>query len=580
MRARAFAPAGYLLVALALFGGVLPVMGHSWIGLDADAKAVVSFLDLVAQALRHGNDPLLTNVIQAPGGVNLMWNPSLILPGILLTPLTLTAGPYAAYDVLVIAAPVLSAWAAFAALRRLVTSPAAAWVGGLVYGFSPAVLAESLGHLQTAMAWYPPVVLLLLHEALIRRAWPLRRVGALWGLATTAALLTSEEMVLGTALVTAFGLAFLALQHRDRARAGASRLAFALAVAAGIAAVLAAVPLAVQLFGPNRPAGRLFSGDVVVADAGGLLVPASRQLLSVPGMLADPWSLVTEDAGAYIGLPVLLLLLIAWNRLRRTSVAVRWSVPVVALTTVLALGPHLHIGGNTTAFPLPWIIFDKLPLFEDLAPARLMVVAWLAIAVVVAVAVERALEHRVRQRWVPCALIAAALVTLLPAPVPITAVSVPAYFSSADAAAIPTGDTVLITPLAGGAELTVLIWQVEAGVRWRMVDGEAWGQNQPTFFPRSLLTNALAAMESGIPADPGGSGLTQMQGDLRRLGVGTVIVSAGAHQQDQLRLMRRVLGPEMYAGGGAHVWHDVGALLSRLSPIGGGAPAFRPRPAS
>lgn len=207
MKPRVLAPVLYALAAVAVFGGVLPVMGHSWIGLNADARQAVYWLDLVPDALRHGHNPLITTAIQAPGGVNLMWNTSMVLPGIVLAPLTLLAGPYAAYDVLIIAAPVLSAWAAFAALRRFVDSPAAAWVGGLVYGFSPALLAESLGHAQTAMAWFPPVVLLLLHEALIRRRWPLWRVGVILGVAIAAQLLTGEEMVLGTAVIVLCGIA-------------------------------------------------------------------------------------------------------------------------------------------------------------------------------------------------------------------------------------------------------------------------------------------------------------------------------------------------------------------------------------
>src|ERR1700680_472840 len=117
MQRRILAPVLYALVALAIFGGVLPAMGHSWIGLNADAKAVVYAIDVVDDALRHGHDPLITNLIHAPGGVNLMGKPSLVLPGIALTPLRLSTGPYAACDALVIAAPVLSAWSAFAALR-------------------------------------------------------------------------------------------------------------------------------------------------------------------------------------------------------------------------------------------------------------------------------------------------------------------------------------------------------------------------------------------------------------------------------------------------------------------------------
>jgi len=53
------------------------VMGHSWIGIDADAKQVVYWLDLVADALRHGHSPLITTAIRraahnqrlAPGAI-------------------------------------------------------------------------------------------------------------------------------------------------------------------------------------------------------------------------------------------------------------------------------------------------------------------------------------------------------------------------------------------------------------------------------------------------------------------------------------------------------------------------------
>jgi hypothetical protein len=570
MKRRVLAPALYLLIALAFFAAVLPVMGRSWIGIDADAKQVVYWLDLIADALHHGHSPLITTAIQAPGGVNLMWNTSMVLPAIVLTPLTLLAGPYAAYDVLIIAGPVLSAWAAFAALRRLVTSPRAAWVGGLVYGFSPALLAEALGHAQTAMAWFPPVVLLLLHEALVRRTWPVWRVGALLGVASAAQLLTGEEMALATVVVAACGAGILAVQHRNQVRAGATRLLAVLAVGAGVALVLASVPLAVQFLGPYRPSGRLVPGGVVVTDAGSLLVPASRQLMRMPGLSADPWSLVTEDSGAYIGLAMLLLLLVAWDRLRRRAAAVRWAVPMVLITCVLALGPHLQIGGVTTGVPLPWIVLDRVPLLENLDPARLMPFAWLGIAIVVAVTVDHALRGHGGDRLLRCGLIAVALATLLPAAVPVTTASAPPYFTSADAATIPAGDTVLIAPMADGAGLRVLIWQAEAGLRWRMVDGNAYGEGRTLYFPASTLTDALAAMESGVPADTGGPALATMRDDLRHLGVGTVIVAGSNHQAQELDLMRSVLGPETSVGGGVHVWHDVASLVARRSTAPGG----------
>ncbi len=476
--ARLLPVALYVLCSLALFAGVLPAMSHSWIGIDGDAKQVVYWLDLVANAMRHGHNPLVTDAIQAPSGVNLMWNASVILPSIVLTPLTLLAGPYVSYDVLIMAAPVLSAWAAHAAVRRYVASGAAAWLGGLVFGFSPALLAESLGHAQTALAWFPPVALLLIDEAVVRRRWPLWRVGVVLGVASAVQLLTGEELLLATVVVGACLIGVLAVQHHGDIRVAASRLGAVTAVAAGTALVLAASATGGSVLRPDRPTGRLVPGDFVIADAGALLVPASRQLLRISGVTSDPWSVVTEDAGSYLGIAVLLVLLVGWQRFRTPAVAA--AVPVVLLTCVFALGPHLHLAGTATPIPLPWILADRLPLLENLDPARLMVLAWLGIATVVAVAADHALRQAGRDRARRLALLGAALATLLPAAPPLTAAVFPAYLASADAATIPSGDVVLITPVADGGSLRVLLWQAAAGLRWRMVTGNAYGQVAPS----------------------------------------------------------------------------------------------------
>jgi hypothetical protein len=234
----------------------------------------------------------------------------------------------------------------------------------------------------------------------------------------------------------------------------------------------------------------------------------------------------------------------------------------VVITAVLALGPHLHLGGVTTPIPLPWIALNSLPLVENLDPARLMVLAWLPIAVVVAVAADHALRSRDRDRIARCGLIALALATLIPAAIPVTAAAAPAYFNSPDAATIPSGDTVLIVPLSDGSGLEALIWQAQAGLRWRMVDGNAYGQGHTLYFPASTVTNSLARLESGAAVDTSPPAISTMRDDLRRLGVGTVIVAGGASQHEELDLVRRLLGPETYVGGGAFVWHNVGAQVA------------------
>ena len=61
-----------------------------------------------------------------------------------------------------------SAWCAFLAFRRYVTSQAAAAVGGLLNGFSPYMTAHALGHPNLILAFFPRLVLLILDE-LIRQ---------------------------------------------------------------------------------------------------------------------------------------------------------------------------------------------------------------------------------------------------------------------------------------------------------------------------------------------------------------------------------------------------------------------------
>jgi len=48
----------------------------------------------------RGHDPLFFTTMNAPAGVNAIWNTSLLLPALVMTPVTLLAGPLAAYNVL------------------------------------------------------------------------------------------------------------------------------------------------------------------------------------------------------------------------------------------------------------------------------------------------------------------------------------------------------------------------------------------------------------------------------------------------------------------------------------------------
>lgn len=116
-----------------------------------DGALFLWFLRWTPHALLEGQNPLLGTHLNVPDGVNLMWNTSLPLPAALMTPVTELLGLGVTVTTLYTLALALSAWFASIAFRRYVGSYPAALVGGLVYGFSPAMIAQSSSHLHLTL---------------------------------------------------------------------------------------------------------------------------------------------------------------------------------------------------------------------------------------------------------------------------------------------------------------------------------------------------------------------------------------------------------------------------------------------
>ena len=98
-----------------------------------------------------------------------MWNTSVLLPGFLMSPVTVVFGAAFSYNVLVTAAPVLCATFAYVAFRRW-ACPLPALGGALVFGFSPYIVSQSVGHLSQTLIMSAPLVLVLLDRLLVVQA--------------------------------------------------------------------------------------------------------------------------------------------------------------------------------------------------------------------------------------------------------------------------------------------------------------------------------------------------------------------------------------------------------------------------
>src|SRR5258707_5826837 len=123
------------LVVCCYFIGAVALTAHLWVdpagreelsgGRDVDLFAW--FLRYAATAVAHGRLPsLVTVAMNAPQGVNLMWNTSFLLPGVLLAPLTLLAGPQVSLTLALTMGFAGSAASLFWVLRRWGASVSAA----------------------------------------------------------------------------------------------------------------------------------------------------------------------------------------------------------------------------------------------------------------------------------------------------------------------------------------------------------------------------------------------------------------------------------------------------------------------
>ena len=128
--------------------------------------------------------------------------------------------------------------------------------GALVFGFSPYIVSQSVGHLAQTLLLSAPLMLILLDRLVVGQPDKPWADGLFLGLLAWAQLLTGEEVLAIEATIAATAMVVLyALAHRE----ARSHFDYALRgglTAAGVFATLSAPFLAVQYFGPVQGAGR------------------------------------------------------------------------------------------------------------------------------------------------------------------------------------------------------------------------------------------------------------------------------------------------------------------------------------
>lgn len=478
---------GYLAIGFAAFWPVLPWTSDRLFGTPSDPDSVLAmwFLGWVPHALAHGLNPLFSDAILVPHGVDLAQNTEAPLLGLLSAPFALFMGPVARTNMLMILAMPASATAFFVVLRKWGVWPVAAAIGGLIYGFSPFAVGQSTGHLVLIFAPIPPFIALTV-VSIVRRQGSSVRLGIQLGLLVTAQFLIEPEVMTDVALVTAWGVVCVAIRYRSQVREAAGPVLRSLGLAAGIAVALLAYPIWMMLDGPQhysgtpQPISNPFYNDVM-----SLLAPGPFQRFSLGIHFAGvPMSNFSEEGG-YIGIPLLLVAAFLIWRSRR-SPRMQLAVAVWAGAVVLSLGPYLWIDGHHTGIPLPFKVIQHIPLLDDLLPVRISMVTAACTAAIVAFGLDdlrraalRVHRHR-GSHWsggavagaVACVVLVILVITQLPT---WPNASQPAGgFPTVVSDAIPKGNPVTISyPIASPLYAEPMLWQAVAGYRFRLVGGYA-----------------------------------------------------------------------------------------------------------
>lgn len=339
-------------------------------------------------AVGHGLNPLFSSQIGAPAGYDLAWVTTVAPLALLMTPVTLAAGPVVSFNLLVAAAVPLSGWGAFVLCRRLTGKFWASLAGGAAFGFS----AFEINHSYTGQLNLSVSVLLPLAGYLMVRWWD-GGLGARAFTAWTALALTVQaylflETFADLTVVLILGFAVGAALAGRAARPRVARLALLTGIAYLISLVLSSPLVGYAL--AHRPPG--FTRETVTTSIGlnGLVVPLPGHDLGLGWLAAEAGRLLgTPGRDGYLGVPLILLglalPLVARAGRGGASKLARFLLVMTVLVILGALGPVLRLDNVNSVFTLPWSGLWGLPVATSAYPSRLMVFAALALSVAMAV---------------------------------------------------------------------------------------------------------------------------------------------------------------------------------------------------
>ena len=531
----------FLVASFVVFGSPI-VGGHQerYVGNGSAGDPIFDewALGLTPWELAHGHVPLRTDRILAPEGADLTWVTSMPGPAFVMWPVTRAFGSLASYNILMILAPALAAWAAYLLCYRLTRRYAASLVGGAMFGFSAYMTGHMHGHLNLVLVFLIPlgVYLAVRHVEGSLGSWAF--VG--WLALVLVGLFTVFTELAATTVAFAAAAFFGAIRYGGDDRPRIKETARLSLLSGAIAAVILLPYLVAALLGADGSMNGPPPWGGWSVDLLSLVIPRPGILIggaAFSGLTSRFPATPTEDAG-YLG--VCAIAILVWFAVTQGRRRETWLLlGFLALSFVLALGPMLHVAGLSIV-PLPGMLLQHVPLLGAALPGRFFVFGALTFGVIVALWLARS----PRRSWLRWGLAIVTLVMLVPDALVsggAEARTIPPFFTSGTYRSVLRQDEI-VYPLSDAHE-GELLWQLSAGYSFRLAMGYI-GR-----VPRGNVVNdeMWAGMERPTPSS--GTFLrwmddhhvaTVLLGNVARLRFEPMLRGAGFHLD--------------YEGGGLSVW--------------------------
>ncbi|MET8088946.1 hypothetical protein [Micromonospora sp. NPDC005220] len=491
-RHRADLLAALLFAVLAgwLTHGLWPDPGGRTLALNPEDQTLYEWFLAVDARAWLGHFDLLTDRLNAPDGVNMMANTTVIALGVLLAPVTLLLGAPVTFALLAAANLAGTALAWYLLFHRTLRARrVAAALGGGLCGFGPGMVSQTNSHLHMTAQWLVPVIIWLVVR-LLRAADP--RPGTPDGTGRTrptgpdrrrlftsaaglAAAVTVQvfigEEVLFLAAVTLLVMAIsYAVADRDLARRALPGFAGGLAIAAGLALLVLGYPLWFQFAGPQGVADGMFTPAYFSADLSSWWTVSP---LSVAGS-AESARLTTGPAeyNTFLGWPLLLVAAVCAIRAGRRRLVLACVVAGLVMGA-LSLGPEVVLGGTRTAIPGPYALIGGMPVVDGALPMRFALAVLPIVATLLVLAVDRALRSSGRARRLVPLAVGVALLPIFPTPLPTTGrPAVPEFIAGGHwRQCVPPGGVLVPVPLPTPREPWPMRWATAADAGFGLPEG-------------------------------------------------------------------------------------------------------------